>query len=382
MRGPSRLTGYVRLALLAAVTGACATQAGRDAERASLDNPVVTPPSAALPGQEPRPAAVADPQPGSAGAGAEAPNDDPRNTASMDMFDDGQAGADAMGPMPTPDAGSADPPVDAGATPAPGTATPSAGCSAGTGRPTGGVVTVAGSHYLMFPEGYDGTVPHPVLLGFHGCGGVNRGTGIDDTEWVRLTQGTRFEDEYVRVVPLSSDPGGCWSYGADMARVLTIHDELLASYCVDTDRVFATGHSSGAQLVVQIVTQQRASDAEHLGLRALAPVAASDYGAVAGPIPVMYIQGQMDAERGHGDGHETVERFVAANGCGGTSMPYSQVAGCQSGTTAVSPGCIVYDGCQAPTVWCSHDDPAYNGTMHGVPCFAMTAMYDFFESFE
>lgn len=381
MRCPSRVTRYVGLALLAAVTGACSAQ-GSDAERTSLDSPVVTPPAGALSGQQTTPAAVADAPPGSAGAGAEASSVGPGDTASMSMLDEGQAGADAMDPMPMVDAGRADPAVDAGTTPQSGMANPSAGCSAGTGRPTGGVVTVAGSHYLMFPEGYDGTVPHPVLLGFHGCGGVNRGTGLDDTEWVRLTRATRFEDAYVRVVPLSSDPGGCWSYGTDMGRVLMIHDELLASYCVDTDRVFATGHSSGAQLIVQIVTQQHASDAQHLGLRALAPVAASDYGAIAGPMPVMYIQGQMDAERGHGDGHETVERFVAANGCGGTSMPYSQVAGCQSGTTAVGPGCIVYDGCQAPTVWCSHNDPAYNGTMHGVPCFAMTAMYDFFESFE
>jgi len=36
-------------------------------------------------------------------------------------------------------------------------------------------------------------------------------------------------------------------------------------------------------------------------------------------------------------------------------------------------------GCKAPTIWCSHDDPAYSGTMHGVPCFGMKAIYDFFE---
>jgi hypothetical protein len=65
----------------------------------------------------------------------------------------------------------------------------------------------------------------------------------------------------------------------------------------------------------------------------------------------MYIQGMMDAERGYGDGHETVERFRAANGCSGASMAYSQVAGCQSGSTSVSPGCVVYEGCMAPTVW-------------------------------
>jgi hypothetical protein len=62
-------------------------------------------------------------------------------------------------------------------------------------------------------------------------------------------------------------------------------------------------------------------------------------------------------------------------------MPYAEVAGCQSGATSVNPGCIAYDDCGATTIWCSHNDPAYNGTMHGVPCFGVTAMYDFFETF-
>ena len=46
----------------------------------------------------------------------------------------------------------------------------------------------------------------------------------------------------------------------------------------------------------------------------------------------------------------------------------------------VDPGCIEYSGCAAPTIWCSHNDPHYGGTMHGVPCFAVTAMHDFFNS--
>jgi hypothetical protein len=46
----------------------------------------------------------------------------------------------------------------------------------------------------------------------------------------------------------------------------------------------------------------------------------------------------------------------------------------------VDPGCVSYEGCAVPTVWCSHNDPFYNGTSHGVPCFASDAMYGFFKS--
>ncbi len=259
-------------------------------------------------------------------------------------------------------------------------ATPSAGCAKASGRPQGGSVSVNGDHYFTFPESYDGTKPFPVLIGFHGCGAGNRGTDLGSTEWIRLTKGTAFETEYVRVVPVSADAGGCWNYGNDITRVKAAYDDLLASYCVDTGRVFATGHSSGAQFVVQILLKSHTADAQHLKLKGVAPVAASDYGAMAGPIAAMYIQGKMDAERNNGDGHETVAQFRTANSCQATSMPYSQVMGCQSGNTTVDPGCIVYDGCQAPTIWSSHNDPAYGTTMHGVPCFGVKAMYDFFQS--
>lgn len=259
-------------------------------------------------------------------------------------------------------------------------ATPSAGCAKASGRPQGGSVTVNGGHYFTFPETYDGTKPLPVLVGFHGCGEVNRGTDLESTEWIRLTEGSAFESEYVRAVPLSAATGGCWNYGNDITRVKAMYDDLLADYCVDTSRVFATGHSSGAQFIVQILLNSHTADAQHLKFKGVAPVAASDYGAMTGPIPVMYIQGIMDAERNNGDGHETVAQFRSANSCQEASLPYSAVMGCQSGNTAVDPGCIVYEGCEAPTVWCSHNDPAYGTTMHGVPCFGVKAMYDFFQS--
>jgi polyhydroxybutyrate depolymerase len=246
---------------------------------------------------------------------------------------------------------------------------PSAGCGK-QGRPSGGNVTVMNDHIYTFPESYDGTKPFPLFLGFHACGNP-----ID--QFLNLTKGSKFETEYVRALPRSSDSGGCWNYGTDISRVTRVYDELMASYCIDTNRVFGAGHSSGAQMIVQILTHK--SDAAHVAFKAVSPVAASDYGAISGPIPVLYIQGKMDSVRGN-DGSATVTRFRTANGCGMTSMPYSRVMGCQSSGKMVNPGCIAYDGCQVPTIWCSHDDPQYSGTSHGVPCFAITAMYDFFGS--
>jgi poly(3-hydroxybutyrate) depolymerase len=154
-----------------------------------------------------------------------------------------------------------------------------------------------------------------------------------------------------------------------------MYDDLLESYCIDTSRVVAAGHSSGAQMIVQILV--RADAASHVSFKAVAPVAASNYGAIASPIPVMYIQGAMDSVR-NSSGADVVARFTTVNTCSTTTMPYPGVASCMSSGRSVDPGCVSYQGCTEPTVWCSHDDPQYSNTNHGWPCFATAAMYDFF----
>jgi polyhydroxybutyrate depolymerase len=263
-----------------------------------------------------------------------------------------------------------------------GNATPSPGCDSGMGRPAGGTVSTS-THYFTFPEIYDGQTPLPVLMGFHGCSSGNRGTNINDTEYIRLTRNTAFEDAYVVAVPISSSTGGCWNYNNDIGRIKAMYDDLVDNYCVDTSRMFATGHSSGADLAGAIQNSQHTADAEYLGLKAIAPVAGVAH-TIGTPIPVMYIQGTMDAERQNSDGANVVELFRTGNMCEDTYAPYTEVDGCQSkyNQAAVDPGCRLYDGCEHKTVWCRHNDGDYGGTMHGVPCFAMQAMYDFFESLD
>jgi poly(3-hydroxybutyrate) depolymerase len=256
----------------------------------------------------------------------------------------------------------------------------SAGCSKGMGRPAGGAVSKS-TYYLTFPPSYDGTTPVPVLFGFHGCGAGNRGTSLETTEYVRRTAETPLASGYVVAVPISQDSGGCWNYGNDMPRIKAAYDELVANYCVDQGKVFATGHSSGANLIGEILNTSHTADARHFGFKAVAPVAGSPQN-IAAPIPVMYIQGTMDRERNSSDGANVVQRFTATNMCMSSYTAYSTVMGCMSedGGVQVDPGCRLYDGCSVKTVWCRHNDPAYNGTMHGIPCFAAKAMHDFFQS--
>jgi polyhydroxybutyrate depolymerase len=248
---------------------------------------------------------------------------------------------------------------------------PSAGCGK-SGRPANGKVAVSGEKIIDFPTTYDGTKPFPLLIALHACGNQN-------TQWENLTKGSAFETDYVRLMPNTTDSGQCWNnYGNNIARVLQQYDEVRANYCVDENQVFAVGHSSGAQMLVNILSHK--DDATRLGLKGVAPVAADPYN-VALPIPVLYIAGKADSQRGAMSAPNTMQRFRAANMCADTSKPYTAITGCNSNDgPAVDPGCIVYDQCSVPTIWCSHNDPSYSGTNHGVPCFAIRSMLDFFKS--
>src|SRR5205823_8135273 len=136
--------------------------------------------------------------------------------------------------------------------------------------------------------------------------------------------------------------GQCWSnYAGDVARIIAQYDDVTNSYCIDLDRVFGIAHSSGAQMLVNILSHK--TDAQHLNLKGISPVAADPYN-VAIPMPVLYIDGKMDNQRSATSAADTVARFRTANMCATTSKPYTSVATCNStdsGHPLVDPGCII-----------------------------------------
>lgn len=249
-------------------------------------------------------------------------------------------------------------------------AVPSAGCGLG-GRPSGGAAT--GTNYIAnFPEGYDGSTPQPMVLGLHAHGNPI-------TQIQTLTNGSRLAEHFVRLFPKSEGSG--WDYAKDKARLDAVFEDVFARYCIDTSRVYVTGHSSGAGMAVQLLCN---GDDRFAGA---APVAAWKACGDVDPIPTMYIQGIADAQRGGGNGKDVVDVFASSNSCSATTTPFSEVTSCTSGFNgkSVTPGCVSYQGCGEPLVWCSHDDEGYNSTdghYHGWPCFASNAMADFFLDLE
>lgn len=219
------------------------------------------------------------------------------------------------------------------------------------------------------PPSYDGSTPLPVVFAFHAAGNPN--TQLRD----------RFADalsgDYIVFYPKSNGNG--WNDRTDAPQVDAIFDALDAAACYDESRVFATGHSSGAQFIVQRLC------AGESRWRAVAPIASSVYCASWTPIPALVIHGIGDVERiayglDDGDGLKDIVPYRTSNGCQET-FTRVPIDGCVSGGVQVDPGCRDFDGCSEPTRWCQHNDPQYGTSHHGVPCFGARVIKDFFDTY-
>jgi poly(3-hydroxybutyrate) depolymerase len=168
--------------------------------------------------------------------------------------------------------------------------------------------------------------------------------------------------------------GSAWAM-SDQSRFDTAYTQLTQNYCIDLNRVFATGHSSGAQFIEQMLCGGETR------LKAVTPVAGSRTCASwQNPIPSMLIHGIMDNQRANdGNGFQEREPFITSHMCSMTTTPYTAVMACNSihNQAAVNHGCVSYSGCAVPFVFCNHNDMNYGDTNHGWPCFANQAMYAF-----
>jgi polyhydroxybutyrate depolymerase len=242
-------------------------------------------------------------------------------------------------------------------------ATPSAGC--GSSKTS---LTIANAR-VGLPDGYDGNTPYPVVFAFHAAG-----NGNDQLEG--RYQSTALGDNYVMIYLAAQNSSG-WTTNNDKSRFDAAYSQVLSTACVDENRVYATGHSSGSQFIVQLLCGGETR------FDAIAPIASSVYCANWVATPTLNIHGTKDEERmkyglNDGDGKKDLQPYLASNGCEMTSAASSiSTEGCGGNIT---PGCVDFAGCDVPTTWCNHNDPQYGTTNHGIPCFAASAIYDFFES--
>lgn len=294
-------------------------------------------------------------------------NAEPTTVDRPDPTSDAETSSATSAPsLPPVDASSG---ADTGVVPPASDPSPSPGCGASNANvapPTGTVI--------QEPDGYDGTSPVPVLFAFHGAGGN-----------ASSLQGPFASDAksrgYLGVYLKSS--GSAWSIQADTPTLDAAYDAIVQNYCVDLNRLFAVGHSSGAQMITQLLC------AKEDRFRAVAPVASSKYCNGWDATAAIVIHGVDDIERGgqgenrygldDGDGHIDFGVYRDSNECTEAATAFDPGGNCGAN---IDPGCVEYDACSARTVFCNHNDPQYGTSNHGVPCFASKVMFDFFDDFQ
>ncbi len=198
--------------------------------------------------------------------------------------------------------------------------------------------------FLRFiPAGYDPAKPMSLILAFHGSGGT--ATGARNTFDLEGPAKGKAIIVYPQGLPNAAGDNR-WDdkTGEDTKFVDDIIARTEANFCIDRDRIFATGFSNGARFTSNLGCSR--GDV----LRAIAPVAP---GGNANTLPLTGCVGEVAIWEGlgtqdadHVEGATRVRDYYAASN------------GCSTTRTVTTPtGCEQYDGCRAetPSVWCTYD---------------------------
>jgi poly(3-hydroxybutyrate) depolymerase len=219
-----------------------------------------------------------------------------------------------------------------------------------------------GTFLISIPAGYDSNNPTPIVFGFHGRG--TDGETFRSEFYGNLL--STLSNDFIVVHPnaLSGEAG--WDAAVDIPFFDAMLALLSGIYCVDENRVFATGHSSGGFFSNNVGCER--GDV----VRAIAPVSGGGpftFGGTTctGQVAAWIAHGTNDDTVALSSGEDSRDYWVEANGCDIS----------QNSVPSADYPCVEYGGCAAgyPVRWCQYDGG------HEWPEFAPQGIYDFFSSF-
>jgi polyhydroxybutyrate depolymerase len=217
------------------------------------------------------------------------------------------------------------------------------------------------AYTITLPADYDPVVPSPLIFGFHGRGRTHLQFQEVDASGIQSELGGR-----AIMVYLKSQGGDGWNFASEVEPNVAFFDALFAvvsnAYCVDLERVFAVGHSSGGYF--SNILACRFADR----LRGVASVAgASQESNCSGRVAAILIHGVRDSVVSFASGRAARDAYLARNQCSPMTQP------------GPSGPCVYHAGCaeRFPVAWCEHSEPTYEDTNHGWPSFASRAVGEF-----
>jgi len=218
-----------------------------------------------------------------------------------------------------------------------------------TGVKSGQTITVAGqarTYVLSVPTGYTGTTPLALVLVWHGA----NLTGSLARTLFNLESKSNGAAIFVYPdgLPMSGSTMTGWDLATGSADFQLFKDLVAtttSNYCIDSNRIFSTGHSMGAMMTNALGCSY--GDI----LRAIAPASGTPPGGgratCTGKVAALVAHGENDPTVAFSQGEASRDFWRGQNGCG-----------TETKTWAAEPACVEYQGCQTdlPVVWCVHDE--------------------------
>ncbi|HEX3596589.1 MAG TPA: hypothetical protein VHU80_15870 [Polyangiaceae bacterium] len=227
-------------------------------------------------------------------------------------------------------------------------------------HPAQGGTWTARSYYVRLPAGYDPTKAYPLSVGGGGCGNTD-GTSGSSGGLSALPRGQKEAIQIGLNYMYPQGAGACFADDfvdtPDLPYFDSVLAELEANYCVDRDRVFMDGFSSGAWETYLLGCARagvvRGIGTAEGGLRMKRP------DCTKAPVAAILVAGLQDTENpigplmppGKNDSLGSAparDDILTRNGCVGTAtVPWDPAY----------PACVKYTGCpaDAPVVWCAID---------------------------
>ncbi len=204
---------------------------------------------------------------------------------------------------------------------------------------------------------YKNSRPTPLVLNFHGLG--SNGLGQES-----YSQMIELADKYKFILVSPDGLGKSWNGGLccgyavdenidDVGFVLDLIDKISEEYCINPDRIFATGMSNGG-----FISNRLACELSDV-IAAIAPVASANYTNYSlsceteRPIPVIAFNGTADPLVPYANGALSMEAWADNNGCSNeTTVVY------QKGDVT----CRAYEDCEedASAIFCTIDGGGHN----------------------
>lgn len=155
------------------------------------------------------------------------------------------------------------------------------------------------SYRVYIPDGYDGSVPVPLVMALHGLG--DNASNFQGVGFNQIADTANFIAVYPNALPDPILQSSGWNAGMhqfntrdDVGFLNAMLDTLMSNYSIDTNRVYSCGFSMGGFMTYKIACELGERFAAVASVAGSLPAPSASDCAFAESMPVLHIHGTSD----------------------------------------------------------------------------------------